>query len=61
MPLVPNKDLLFASFAILLIGQDQALSEMIAFVSALTLGVHVILMAAFAAVAGWKGLKLWRA
>ncbi|MDF2605116.1 MAG: hypothetical protein K0R56_2478 [Sphingomonas sp.] len=61
LPLVPNKDLLFASFAILLIGQDQALSEMIAFVSALTLGVHVILMAAFAAVAGWKGLKLWRA
>jgi hypothetical protein len=61
LPLIPNKDLLFASFAILLIGQDQALSEMIAFVSALTLGVHVLLMLAFATEAGWKGVKLWRA
>lgn len=61
LPLVPNKDLLFASFAILLIGQDQALSEMIAFVSALTLAVHVLLMVVFAAAAGFKGLKLWRA
>jgi hypothetical protein len=61
LPLVPNKDLLFASFAILLIGQDQALSEMIAFVSALTLAVHVALMLVFAGEAGWKGLRLWRA
>lgn len=61
LPLVPNKDLLFASFAILLIGQDRALSEMIAFVSALTLAVHVVLMLGFAGDAGWKGLKLWRA
>ena len=61
LPLVPNKDLLFASFAILLIGQDQALSEMIAFVGALTLVMHVALMLAFATEAGVKGLKLWRA
>ena len=61
LPLIPNKDLLFASFAILLIGQDEALSEMIAFVSALTLSVHVVLMLAFAVEAGWKGRKLWRA
>lgn len=61
LPLIPNKDLLFASFAILLIGQDQALSEMIAFVSALTLAVHVVLMIGFAVAAGWKGMKLWRA
>lgn len=60
LPLVPNKDLLFASFAILLIGQDQALSEMIAFVSALTLAVHVLLVIAFACSAGIRGLKIWR-
>ena len=34
LPLVPNKDLLFANFAILLIGQEQALSELIAFSAA---------------------------
>jgi hypothetical protein len=47
LPLVPNKDLLFANFAILVIGQDQALSAMIAFTSALTLLVHVLLIAGF--------------
>ncbi|WP_236697137.1 hypothetical protein [Sphingomonas sp. Leaf257] len=47
LPLVPNKDLLFANFAILLIGQDQELSELIAFTAALTLLVHVVLIAGF--------------
>lgn len=47
LPLVPNKDLLFASFAILLIGQDRTLSELIAFTAALTLLVHVVLLALF--------------
>ena len=47
LPLVPNKDLLFANFAILLIGQDQALSELVAFTAALTLLVHVILIVIF--------------
>jgi len=47
LPLVPNKDLLFANFAILLIGQDHALTEMIAFTSALTLLVHVVLIGGF--------------
>ena len=47
LPLVPNKDLLFANFAILLIGQDQELSELIAFTAALTLLVHVVLIALF--------------
>ena len=46
LPLVPNKDLLFANFAVLIIGQDAALSELIAFTGALTLLVHVALMAA---------------
>jgi len=47
LPLVPNKDLLFANFAILLIGQDHALSAMIAFTTALTLLTHVVLIAGF--------------
>ena len=47
LPLVPNKDLLFANFAIILIGQDRALSELVAFTAALTLLVHVVLIALF--------------
>lgn len=47
LPLVPNKDLLFANFAILLIGQDRALSEMVAFTAALTLLVHIALIGGF--------------
>ncbi|MFT3978476.1 MAG: hypothetical protein QM688_15400 [Sphingomonas bacterium] len=44
LPFLPNKDLLFANFAILVVGQDKALSEMIAFTAALTLLVHVVLI-----------------
>lgn len=46
LPLVPNKDLLFANFAILLIGQGEALSELVAFTAALTLLAHVAFIAA---------------
>jgi hypothetical protein len=52
LPLVPNKDLLFANFAILLIGQDQAVSELVALTAALTLLIHVVLIAAFGVQAG---------
>ncbi|HVF95546.1 MAG TPA: hypothetical protein VM900_14640 [Sphingomonas sp.] len=52
LPLLPNKDLLFANFAILFIGQDQALSELIAFTAAAVLLVH----AAFIVVFGLQGL-----
>lgn len=48
LPFVPNKDLLFANFAIILIGQGAALSELLAFMAALTLLVHVVLIAGFA-------------
>ena len=47
LPLVPNKDLLFANFAIILIGQGEALSELIAFTAALTLVAHAGFVAAF--------------
>ena len=49
LPLVPNKELIFANIAILLIGADQRVSELIAFVAAATLLVHVALIAWFAA------------
>ena len=47
LPLLPNKDLLFANFAILFIGQEGALSELIAFSAAAVLLVHVILIVGF--------------
>jgi hypothetical protein len=47
LPLLPNKDLLFANFAILMIGEDQALSALIAFTAAAVLLVHVLLIAGF--------------
>ena len=47
LPLVPNKDLLFANFAILIIGQDQALSELVAFTAAMQLLFHVVFIVIF--------------
>jgi hypothetical protein len=47
LPLVPNKDLLFANFAVLLIGQGQALANLVAVTAALTLIVHVTVFCAF--------------
>lgn len=47
LPFVPNKDLVFANFAIMLIGQGQALSELMALTAALTLLLHVALIAGF--------------
>ena len=47
LPLVPNKDLLFANFAIIFIGQSEAVGDLIAFGAALTLLVHVVLFSAF--------------
>ncbi len=47
LPLVPNKDLLFANFAILLIGPDAALSDLMAMTAALVLLVHVALIGSF--------------
>lgn len=47
LPLVPNKDLLFANFALLTIGPEQPLAAVVAFTAALTLVVHVVLMAGF--------------
>jgi hypothetical protein len=47
LPLVPNKDLLFATFATQLIGGDSKLLVLIAITAALPLLVHVVLVAIF--------------
>jgi len=47
LPLVPNKDLLFANFAITLIGYSNDLSALMAVTAALTLLVHAVLVAVF--------------
>lgn len=47
LPLVPNKELVFATFAIMLIGRGEALSELMALIAALSLLVHVALIAGF--------------
>jgi hypothetical protein len=53
LPLIPNKDLVFANVAILLIGQGQALSDLVAFTAALTLAVHAVGLVIYG------GLRLW--
>ena len=45
---IPNKDLLFATLAIQVIGRGEALSDLVAFTSALTLAVHVVFIGLFA-------------
>jgi len=44
---IPNKDLAFVNLAILVIGPGHAVSELLAVFAALTLAVHVALIAAF--------------
>ena len=47
LPLIPNKELLFANFAIMVIGQGEALSALVAFTAALSLAVHAVLIGLF--------------
>lgn len=47
LPLVPNKDLLFANFAILFVGQSAGLSSLVAVTAAFTLLLHLILIVVF--------------
>lgn len=49
LPFLPNKEALFWTFALLLVGHDDALTDMLAFAAALTLLVHVILFTAVTA------------
>lgn len=47
LPLVPNKEVAFATIAGVVIGQGQALPELMALIAALTLLAHVALIAGF--------------
>lgn len=60
LPFLPNKDLLFASFAILVIGRDRALSELMAFTAASTLLAHIVVTGVFGANFVWEKVKAWR-
>ena len=60
LPFVPNKDLLFANFAILVIGQDRTLSELMAFTGASTLLMHMVLTLLFGAVYVGERMQEWR-
>lgn len=60
LPFLPNKDLLFANFAILVIGHDRALSDLMAFTAASTLLVHLLLTLLFGAVYVFERMQQWR-
>lgn len=60
LPFLPNKEALFANFAILAIGHDRALSELMAFTAASTLLAHVVVTIVFGAGPVWKRMKAWR-
>jgi hypothetical protein len=47
LPLVPSKELAFAAIAGVVIGQDTAMSELMALIAALTLICHVALIGVF--------------
>jgi len=47
LPLVPNKDLLFANFAIFFVGQEARLSSLVAVTAAFTLLIHIALTIVF--------------
>lgn len=47
LPLVPNKDLLFANFAVLFIGQEAGLSSLVAVTAGFTLLLHLGLIGVF--------------
>lgn len=60
LPLVPNKDLLFANFAILVVGHDRALSDLMAFTGASFLLMHLLMTAVFGAQYVVERINKWR-
>ena len=60
LPFLPNKDLLFANFAILVIGHDRALSDLMAFTAASTVVMHGLLLLLFGAVYVTERMRAWR-
>lgn len=60
LPFLPNKEALFANFAILAIGHDRALSELMAFTAASTLLAHIVVTTVFGAGPVWRRIQAWR-
>ena len=60
LPFLPNKDLLFANFAILVIGHDRSLSDLMAFTAASTVVMHGLLLLLFGAVYVTERMRRWR-
>ncbi len=60
LPFLPNKDLLFANFAILVIGHDRALSDLMAFTAASTIVMHGLLLLLSGAVYVTERMRAWR-
>lgn len=60
LPLLPNKDLLFANFAILFIGEDRLLSDLMAFTAASILAMHVLVIALLGAEYAVERTRIWR-
>ena len=60
LPFLPNKEALFANFAILAIGHDRALSELMAFTAASTLLAHIVVTGVFGAGPVWQRIQAWR-
>ncbi|MBO9713020.1 hypothetical protein [Sphingomonas sp.] len=56
LPFVPNKELMFASIAIVLIGSGEAVTELLALVAGLTLLAHIVLIAGFSLHGLWRRL-----
>lgn len=46
LPLIPNKDIVFANLALLLVGRDDAVAHLVAITVALTLVCHAIVLVA---------------
>ncbi len=46
LPLIPNKDIVFANLALLLVGRDNAVAHLVAITVALTLVCHAIVLVA---------------
>ncbi len=60
LPFLPNKDLLFANFAILVIGHDRVLSDLMAFTAASTIVLHGLLLLLSGAVYVTERMRAWR-
>lgn len=58
LPFIPNKDLVFAGLAVLVVGQNLPVVELMALMAGLILGTHLVLGALLTAaeLAGWKRL-----